>query len=193
MLFNEENLMYEKLKQIMREAGYAVSEGGEWLATDMRHFVTFSRHVLGETTPHLNHLLAYPQAFPNVAPKLVELSETLTLDVSEPVVQPAVDAPAEPVAEPQPVVQEPAATEQQSSGVLDVSATGQSEKQDLSAAQDPVAQGSTQGEQPAQGAEGEQPAQGAEGEQPSGEQEQGAEQAEKPAGDESAEGEQPQE
>lgn len=124
--------MYEKLKQLMREAGYAVSEGAEWLAADMQHFVTFSRHVLGATTPHLNHLLAYPEAFPHVTARADALSEGLSI--------PAASEPAPtPVAEPQPIVDTPTTPPEAEeapktdtlSSALDVSASGQSEKQDL--------------------------------------------------------------
>jgi hypothetical protein len=129
--------MYEKLKQIMREAGYAVSEGAEWLATDMQHFATFSRHVLGSTTTHLNHVLAYPEAFPHMMAKASELAqgvvskvEELVEDVAQVFEAPTatqMSAPAEPapVAEPTPLTP-PADT-----STLDVSASGQTEKQDL--------------------------------------------------------------
>lgn len=175
--------MYEKLKQIMREAGYAVSEGADWLASDMQHFVTFSRHVLGATTPHLNHLLAYPEAYPHVMARAGQLAEGFvpTVPAAEPVAEavettPVEDAPpAEPAAQPD-------------ASILDVSASGQTEKQELNAdqgteqAQEPTEQPPT-GEQAT--SEGEKAADEQGTEQP--------EDAEKPADDQSNEGEQPQE
>lgn len=176
--------MYEKLKQIMREAGYEVSKGVEWLATDMQHFVTFSRHVLGATTPHLNHLLAYPEAFPHVMNKAGQLADQApaateavaeTPSSDEPV-QPAEQAAQEPKEEPKP--------EQLNTGAtLDVSATGQSEKQDLTSAPEQTTEQSSQ-EQATQ-AQGTEQATQDQQETPAADQ-QGA-------ADQSTEGEQPQE
>lgn len=189
--------MYEKLKQIMREAGYAVSEGAEWLASDMRHFVTFSRQVLGATTPHLNHLLAYPEAFPHVISKadmLVSGAAEAPVQSAEqgaPQVEP--QTPAEPVAEPA----EPVAPPPQESSVLDVSAAGQTDKQDLNATsteepapsseQPPAASDADQGTEQGAGAAQE----GTDAAQASDQ----GDDAEKPADDQSgaATGEQPQE
>lgn len=152
--------MYEKLKQIMREAGYEVSEGAEWLATDMQHFVTFSRHVLGSTTPHLNHMLAYPGAFPHVIARAEELAKGVITTIEHAVehaVEDVVEAFEPSVPETPPV--EPVTAPQSDSSVLDVSAAGQTDKQDLNDAPPPaVPQSDTQeqsADQPAaQAAEG---------------------------------------
>lgn len=136
--------MYEQLKQIMREAGYEVSKGAEWLASDMQHFATFSRQVLGSTTPHLNHMLAYPGAFPHVIAKAEELAKGVVNTIEHAIedivkaVEPA--APVQtPVAEASPVEAPPVSAAQPDSSILDVSAAGQTDKQDLSATP-PVAQ-----------------------------------------------------
>jgi hypothetical protein len=111
--------MYSKLKQVMKDSGYRVSEGGDWASTDTPEFQAFAKFTLGVQNISPNQVMAYPQAFPELAAAFARLGN-IEVPVAAPVDAPAeeIDPPAasaaEPVAEPtaEPVVEQEQPLEQ---------------------------------------------------------------------------------
>jgi len=122
--------MYAKLKQLMKDHGYEVSEGGHWHASDTVSFSTFAHFVLGVPVRIAHRVLAYPHAFPQAIERLEKL---VGIPVAAPA--PVQTPPAPPVAPPAdltpPVVeQDDTHTEESTpSTAFDLSAQDNSEKE----------------------------------------------------------------
>jgi hypothetical protein len=130
--------MYANLKQLMRSAGYLVTEGDEWASTDTPIFQGFAARELGVPFSLSHHMLAYPQAFPGALERALKLGVELlgvptdsqdapTAESGSPDIPPNMP-PVDPEA------QAPAPTD--SEATLSVSPEGQQPKQDLEPAPD---------------------------------------------------------
>jgi len=109
--------MYAKLKQAMTDAGYNVSEGDGWAATDTEQFTAFSRFVLGMQHVSPTQVMAYPQAFPVLASVFSSSTDSSALEKTDPAKNDDPMPPAEPEA-PAPQVEDSPA---QADDVMDVS------------------------------------------------------------------------